>query len=488
MFFFCRTFCQDFSTYKREGRVGYCFKQFDKRPVEFLYLVPPSLAPQVPLLGRTPAAAAAEEGHLCCMVVTSYPQQEHLRSPTGPPQSGGMQAPSKAQVRAVLGPGLIGRPGGVSPAQSMTLSPHSQDVPPLQPPPPPHKASHGHTNNTTNEGLGALHSHGPAPNLTPVMSSIPHPAPPRAPTAGGGMSTGGGRIGQPSPGVASTPQFDPHSCPPPQAVSTYAQSQPPVQGSGPSVVANPGVSMPLPPPPPPPPPPQNCPLSRSDIGGRGSRDGAGAGLPQFSTTAPAGAPGGWEGVRGGGQLVGLQLPGQVMGTPAADHGKFGVRVETQMGMPQQAAPMTGPPGPLARPPPPPPPPPPPMVIQPTAPPGGAPQSGGAQWYNSGEASSQHGLHQQMEEVAQRVASVGPGELEAMRQLPGARTQHPFIFDDDPGFAKFRVKITDLVMPRLQGRPGIAAQPPQQQYGHVHSIAPGLGPESTPTHGTDQGHR
>lgn len=42
-----RRFCADFASYKNEGRAGYCFKQFDKRPVEFLYLVPPALAPQV---------------------------------------------------------------------------------------------------------------------------------------------------------------------------------------------------------------------------------------------------------------------------------------------------------------------------------------------------------------------------------------------------------------------------------------------------------
>ena len=40
-------FCQDFATYKNQGRAGYCFKQFDKKHIEFLYLVPPALAPQV---------------------------------------------------------------------------------------------------------------------------------------------------------------------------------------------------------------------------------------------------------------------------------------------------------------------------------------------------------------------------------------------------------------------------------------------------------
>lgn len=40
-------FCQEFAAYKNQGRAGYCFKQFDKKHVEFLYLVPPALAPQV---------------------------------------------------------------------------------------------------------------------------------------------------------------------------------------------------------------------------------------------------------------------------------------------------------------------------------------------------------------------------------------------------------------------------------------------------------
>ena len=40
-------FCDDFTAYKNQGRAGYCFKQFDKKHVEFLYIVPPVLGYQV---------------------------------------------------------------------------------------------------------------------------------------------------------------------------------------------------------------------------------------------------------------------------------------------------------------------------------------------------------------------------------------------------------------------------------------------------------
>lgn len=40
-------FCDDFTAYKNQGRAGYCFKQFDKKHVEFLYIVPPMLGYQV---------------------------------------------------------------------------------------------------------------------------------------------------------------------------------------------------------------------------------------------------------------------------------------------------------------------------------------------------------------------------------------------------------------------------------------------------------
>lgn len=42
------------------------------------------------------------------------------------------------------------------------------------------------------------------------------------------------------------------------------------------------------------------------------------------------------------------------------------------------------------------------------------------------------------------------QLEAMRRLPDAQTQYPFIFDGHPGFGPFRDTLARLVMPSLAG--------------------------------------
>ncbi|CAM9475490.1 unnamed protein product, partial [Ectocarpus fasciculatus] len=91
-------FCQEFTAYKNQGRAGYCFKQFDKKHVEFLYLVPPALAPQVPLLAQNPAA----QGHLVCLVITVAsavvpPPAPVMLPPQPPPQQQQQQQPPQTQ-------------------------------------------------------------------------------------------------------------------------------------------------------------------------------------------------------------------------------------------------------------------------------------------------------------------------------------------------------------------------------------------------------
>lgn len=43
----------------------------------------------------------------------------------------------------------------------------------------------------------------------------------------------------------------------------------------------------------------------------------------------------------------------------------------------------------------------------------------------------------------------PSQLEAMRRLPDAQNQYPFIFEGHPGFVPFRDTLASLVMPHLQ---------------------------------------
>ncbi|CAM9813051.1 unnamed protein product, partial [Scytosiphon promiscuus] len=86
-------FCQDFATYKNQGRAGYCFKQFDKKHVEFLYLVPPALAQQVPLIAQNPAA----QGHLVCLVVTVASAAVAVPAPPPAPAPAPMVPPPPPQ-------------------------------------------------------------------------------------------------------------------------------------------------------------------------------------------------------------------------------------------------------------------------------------------------------------------------------------------------------------------------------------------------------
>ncbi|CAN0305629.1 unnamed protein product, partial [Discosporangium mesarthrocarpum] len=150
----CRSFCKDFSTYKGEGRVGYCFKQFDKRAVEFLYLVPPSLALRVPLLARTVAGVTAADGYLCCMVMASHPQQHEppptrsAPSPPGPSSAlsgpAGPGASRPANLVAPVSPGPVPTPPKVTTTSTATTAlppvstrPASMSLvpPPVQAPP-----------------------------------------------------------------------------------------------------------------------------------------------------------------------------------------------------------------------------------------------------------------------------------------------------------------------------------------------------------------
>ncbi|CAN0338763.1 unnamed protein product [Pylaiella littoralis] len=93
--------------------------------------------------------------------------------------------------------------------------------------------------------------------------------------------------------------------------------------------------------------------------------------------------------------------------------------------------------------PPPPPPPPPPLVQ---------NSAAASSYpvTAQQPPQQHPL---AKPIAERIASIGPQELEAMRRLPDAQTQYPFIFDGHPGFGPFRDTLASLVMPRLAGGGG-----------------------------------
>ncbi|CAM9941365.1 unnamed protein product, partial [Sphacelaria rigidula] len=85
----------------------------------------------------------------------------------------------------------------------------------------------------------------------------------------------------------------------------------------------------------------------------------------------------------------------------------------------------------------PPPPPPPQQIQPPPPPPPPQQQ---------QHQQQHPL---MGVVAERIASMGPQELETMRRMPDAQAQYPFIFESHAGFGHFRDMLAGLVMPRFQ---------------------------------------
>ncbi|CAN0321202.1 unnamed protein product [Laminaria digitata] len=93
-------------------------------------------------------------------------------------------------------------------------------------------------------------------------------------------------------------------------------------------------------------------------------------------------------------------------------------------------------------PPPPPPPPPPA----------APASfgvGGAGQAFAAPPQQQQQPHPLARPMAERIAAMGPQELETIRRLPDAQTLYPFIFDGHPGFGPFRDMLAGLVMPRLQ---------------------------------------
>ncbi|CAM9514102.1 unnamed protein product [Ectocarpus sp. 8 AP-2014] len=96
--------------------------------------------------------------------------------------------------------------------------------------------------------------------------------------------------------------------------------------------------------------------------------------------------------------------------------------------------------------PPPPPPPPPPAAAPAAP--AAPAPAPPVYSSAAAAAPQPQQHPLAMPIAERIASMGPQELGAMRQLPNAQTLYPFIFEGNPGFGPFRDTLAGLVMPRL----------------------------------------
>lgn len=330
----CSRFCADFANYKNEGRAGYCFKQFDKKPVEFLYLVPPALAYQVPLVAQSPHAA----GYLACLVVMAqapgavppplpkypYPaaqQQAGGNTATAPPPPPYPQQQQQQHQEQDNPPG----PPPRSARTAAQASPQQQAIP-LPPPPPP-----------------------------PPMSMIP-PLPQAA--AAPPVSVASGAWNAQPQAEQAMPQAEQAMPPVPDAVAPAQLSS----GTSPGVGV--GLQPPLSLPPPPP-------LRAAGFGG----------------TAPPAAP------------------------PAQQY-------QQQVQQPQPPLP------PL---------PPPPQIQQ-------------QQQQQSPQPQPQHPL---VGMVAEQIAAIGPQQLEAMRRLPDAQAQYPFIFEGHPGFGPFRDVLAGLVMPRFQ---------------------------------------
>ncbi|CAM9364344.1 unnamed protein product, partial [Ectocarpus sp. 12 AP-2014] len=170
-------FCQEFAAYKNQGRAGYCFKQFDKKHVEFLYLVPPALAPQVPLLAQNPAA----HGHLVCLVITVAsavvpPPAPVMLAPQPPPQ----QQPPQTQYLYRPPPPTF-TPS--APAQQQPTPTQQQPTPP--PPPPPQQVQQQAAPPPAAAQLET--PPGPPPRAPAAAPPAAPPAAAAAPLGGGGL-------------------------------------------------------------------------------------------------------------------------------------------------------------------------------------------------------------------------------------------------------------------------------------------------------------